>query len=133
MNFVDLCSATKVFSANFWGHGRGVACNMRLEFFGAYVINVSSLLQLIGPCSSTFRQTRRYRSLMVPFRRFFLLRVYTVGVIRQALWEDTWTPTSKSRTYEGFTPEEKAWIRKWAVEDGVTVSVHHFSYQSISE
>ena len=68
-----------------------------------------------------------------PLQMFFLSSSI-IAVNKQTWREDTRTLTSKSRTYyEGFTPEEKAQIRKWAVEYGVTVSVHHFSYQSITE
>ena len=127
-NFADLCSATKVFSMKFWG----VANNTQQEFLAhVYSTSYLSFDQSTCPDSSTFRQAHCYQGLMVPFRQLFLLEYRSCQrTSPRGRHPDN---ASKRGTHESFTHKEKAQIRKWATEYGVTASVHHFSNQLVTE
>ena len=80
-NFMDFGSATKVFSTKCWGrgtHGRGCGTHTLLRMRTRGVIHSRRVISFKPtqpcPCSSTFRPSHRYRNLMVPFQRLFLLQ-----------------------------------------------------------
>ena len=96
VNFVDLCSATKVFSVNFWGCGTQHAA----AIFGACVLKVPSFVRLINMSLLKYFQTSSSPpksdgslSTVVPSSSI-------VAVNRQAWGEDTRTLTSKCGRYE---------------------------------